>query len=116
MPSKAAELRELPDEELYVRIESAKEELFNLRFQLATGQLDNSSRLKQLRHDVARALTVLRERHLEAELEAQLARVEAEALERSREAQDSGELEGTPLGELEREALDEQPDDDEENT
>ena len=46
MASKAAELRELPDEELYVRIESAKEELFNLRFQLATGQLDNSSRLK----------------------------------------------------------------------
>ena len=37
MPSKAAELRELPDEELYVRIDSAKEELFNLRFQLATG-------------------------------------------------------------------------------
>ena len=113
MPSKAAELRELPDEELYVRIESAKEELFNLRFQLATGQLDNSSRLKELRHDVARALTVLRERHLEAELEAQLARVEADALERSRAAQDSGELEGTPLGELERDALDGQPDDDE---
>ena len=41
MPSKAAELRELPDEELFARIEGAKEELFNLRFQLATGQLDN---------------------------------------------------------------------------
>ena len=77
MASKAAELRELPDEELYVRIESAKEELFNLRFQLATGQLDNSSRLKELRHDVARIATVLRERHLEAELEAELARVDA---------------------------------------
>jgi large subunit ribosomal protein L29 len=113
MPSKAAELRELPDEELYVRIEGAKEELFNLRFQLATGQLDNSSRLKELRHDVARALTVLRERHLEAELEAELTRVEADALERSRAAQDSGALEGTPLGELAREALDEQTDDDE---
>jgi len=110
MASKAAELRELPDEELYVRIESAKEELFNLRFQLATGQLDNSSRLKQLRHDVARTLTVLRERHLEAELESELARVEAEALERSRAAQDAGEIEGTPLGELEREALDEAED------
>jgi large subunit ribosomal protein L29 len=105
MPSKAAELRELPDDELYARIEGAKEELFNLRFQLATGQLDNSSRLKELRHDVARTLTVLRERHLEAELEAELARVEAEALERSREAQESGDVEGTPLGELEREAL-----------
>ena len=53
MASKASELRELPDEELYVRIEGAKEELFNLRFQLATGQLDNSSRLKELRHDRA---------------------------------------------------------------
>ena len=70
MASKAAELRELPDEELYVRIESAKEELFNLRFQLATGQLDNSSRLKELRHDVARLATVLREREIEAELDA----------------------------------------------
>jgi large subunit ribosomal protein L29 len=111
MPSPAAELRELPDEELYVRIESAKEELFNLRFQLATGQLDNSSRLKQLRHDVARTLTVLRERHLEAELEAELARVEADALERSRAAQEAGGVTGTPLGELEREALDEHEDD-----
>jgi len=99
MASKAAELRELPDEELYVRIESAKEELFNLRFQLATGQLDNSSRLKELRHDVARTLTVLRERHLEVELEAELARVDAETLERSRAAQEAGTVEGTPLGE-----------------
>ena len=65
MPSKAVELRELPDDDLYVRIESAKEELFNLRFQLATGQLDNTARLKELRHDVARLATVFRERELE---------------------------------------------------
>jgi large subunit ribosomal protein L29 len=65
MPSKAVELRELPDDDLYVRIESAKDELFNLRFQLATGQLDNTARLKELRHDVARLATVLRERELE---------------------------------------------------
>jgi large subunit ribosomal protein L29 len=65
MPSKAVELRELPDDDLYVRIEGAKEELFNLRFQLATGQLDNTARLKELRHDVARLATVLRERELE---------------------------------------------------
>jgi large subunit ribosomal protein L29 len=65
MPSKAVELRELPDDDLYVRIESAKEELFNLRFQLATGQLDNTARRKGLRHDVARLATVLRERELE---------------------------------------------------
>jgi large subunit ribosomal protein L29 len=70
MPSKAAELRELPDEELRDRMESAKEELFNLRFQLATGQLDNPTRLQAVRHDVARIATVLRERELEAELDA----------------------------------------------
>jgi len=69
MPSKTAELRELPDDELYVRIDSAKEELFNLRFQLATGQLDNTARLKELRHDVARLATVLREREIELELD-----------------------------------------------
>jgi large subunit ribosomal protein L29 len=70
MASKAAELRELPDEELLDRMESAKEELFNLRFQLATGQLDNPTRLKAVRHDVARIATVLRERELDRELEA----------------------------------------------
>ncbi len=69
MANKTAELRELPDDELYVRIESAKEELFNLRFQLATGQLDNTARLKELRHDVARLATVLREREIELELD-----------------------------------------------
>lgn len=70
MPSKAAELRELPVEELEARIDSAKEELFNLRFQLATGALDNTARMKELRHDVARIATVLREREIEAELDA----------------------------------------------
>jgi large subunit ribosomal protein L29 len=106
----AHELDDMNATDLEAKLREAKEELFNLRFQLATGQLDNSSRLKALRHDVARTLTVLRERHLEAEVEAALARVEAEALERSREAQESGRLEGTPLGELERGALDEQAD------
>ena len=70
MPSKAAELRELPEDELMARIEAAKEELFNLRFQLATGQLDNTARLKEVRHDVARIATVLREREIEQELDA----------------------------------------------
>jgi large subunit ribosomal protein L29 len=68
--SKAAELRELPDDELVTRMESGKEELFNLRFQLATGQLDNPARMKQVRHDVARIATVLREREIEQELDA----------------------------------------------
>jgi large subunit ribosomal protein L29 len=76
MSSKAAELRELPDEELVSRIESSKEELFNLRFQLATGQLDNPSRLKEVRHEVARIATVLRERELELELDALAAAAE----------------------------------------
>ncbi|HYJ60177.1 MAG TPA: 50S ribosomal protein L29 [Actinomycetota bacterium] len=70
MPSQAAELRELPDEELIARMDSAKEELFNLRFQVATGQLENTARLKDLRHDVARIATVLREREIERELDA----------------------------------------------
>ncbi|HEV8681556.1 MAG TPA: 50S ribosomal protein L29 [Actinomycetota bacterium] len=63
--TQAAELRELPDAELRSRLESAKEELFNLRFQLATGQLDNAMRIKEVRHEVARILTVLRQRELE---------------------------------------------------
>ena len=70
MPSKAAELRELPDDELDARIESSKEELFNLRFQRATGQLDNHTRIKEVRHEVARIATVLREREIELELDA----------------------------------------------
>jgi len=73
MPGKAAELRELPIEELDARIDSAKEELFNLRFQLATGALDNTARLKELRHEVARIATVIREREIAAELDAILA-------------------------------------------
>jgi len=94
---RTAELRELPDEELLERLESFKEELFNLRFQFATGQLDNPMRIKVVRHDVARILTLLRERHLEAELEEEVARAEEESLERSRELQASGELKGDSL-------------------
>ena len=79
MPSKATELRELPDDELLARIESAKEELFNLRFQFATGQLDNPGRIKEVRHDAARIATVLREREIEAELDAFAAADELDA-------------------------------------
>ena len=63
--TKPAELRSLPDEELRSRLEAAKEELFNLRFQLATGQLDNPMRIKDVRHEVARLMTVITERELE---------------------------------------------------
>ncbi len=64
------ELRELPEDELRSRLESAKEELFNLRFQLATGQLDNPMRVKQVRHDVSRILTILGEREAAGDEEA----------------------------------------------
>jgi large subunit ribosomal protein L29 len=77
MTSKAAELRELPDDELLARVDAAKEELFNLRFQLATGQLDNPTRIREVRHEVARIATVLREREIELELDAAAAAREA---------------------------------------
>jgi large subunit ribosomal protein L29 len=60
----ASELRELTDEELVLRLRESKEELFNLRFQMATGQLDNNRRLRTVRHDIARVYTVMREREL----------------------------------------------------
>ncbi len=60
----ASELRELSDAELVEKYEEYKEELFNLRFQNVTGQLDNPQRLKQVRHQIARVLTVQREREL----------------------------------------------------
>jgi large subunit ribosomal protein L29 len=60
----AAQVRELTDEELVLRLREAKEELFNLRFQMATGQLDNNRRLRTVRHDIARIYTVMREREL----------------------------------------------------
>jgi len=73
MTKAAAELRELNDTELEHRLGEAKEELFNLRFQNATGQLDNIARIPQVRHEVARIETLLREREILAaeQLEAQ---------------------------------------------
>ena len=59
-----AEMRELHDEELATRLRESKEELFNLRFQMATGQLDNNRRLRTVKHDIARIYTILREREL----------------------------------------------------
>jgi large subunit ribosomal protein L29 len=58
----ASELQGLDDTELEQRLVEAKTELFNLRFQNVTGQLDNNSRLGQVRKDVARIMTVLRHR------------------------------------------------------
>ena len=60
----AAEIRDLADDELVSKLGEAKEELFNLRFQVATGQLDNNRRLQHVRRDIARIYTVMREREL----------------------------------------------------
>jgi large subunit ribosomal protein L29 len=60
----ATELRGLLDDELVTKLREAKEELFNLRFQSATGQLDNNARLRTVKHDIARIYTVMREREL----------------------------------------------------
>ena len=64
--TKATELRELNDAELVQKLAEAKEEHFNLRFQSATGQLDNSARIGDIRREVARINTLLREREIEA--------------------------------------------------
>ncbi|MDQ6875008.1 MAG: 50S ribosomal protein L29 [Actinomycetota bacterium] len=61
---KALDLRELDDDDLMQRLRESKEELFNLRFQVATGQLDNNARLHTVRREIARIYTVMREREL----------------------------------------------------
>ena len=60
------ELRDLSDAELEGKLAEAKDELFNLRFQLVTGQLDNPMRIKQVRKDVARIMTEIRAREIAA--------------------------------------------------
>ncbi len=62
--TKATELRELSDEILVEKLREAKAELFNLRVQSATGQLDNHGRLQVIRKDIARIYTIMREREL----------------------------------------------------
>lgn len=59
------DLREMSNEELMEALAEAKEERFNLRFQVATNQLDNTSRMREVKKHIARILTVLRERELE---------------------------------------------------
>ncbi|MCL1632397.1 50S ribosomal protein L29 [Sporolactobacillus sp. CPB3-1] len=61
---KAEELRNLTTAEVEENVKSLKEELFNLRFQLATGQLENPARIRAVRKSIARAKTILREREL----------------------------------------------------
>ena len=63
---KVSEIKELGREEIERKLDETKEELFNLRFQNATGQLDNYKRIKELRRDVARIKTLLREQEIES--------------------------------------------------
>ena len=61
---KAKELRDLKSEELIVKLNDFKSELFSLRFQLATGQIENTARIKMVKKDIARVKTILAERKL----------------------------------------------------
>jgi large subunit ribosomal protein L29 len=63
---KASDLRDLPYDKLAERLAEAKEELFNLRFQLATNQLDKTARMRDLRREAARISTVMRQQEIEA--------------------------------------------------
>ncbi len=62
---KAKEIRDMSTQELEKKLQEFKDELFNLRFQLATGQLDNPLRIKSVRKSIARIKTIMRERELE---------------------------------------------------
>jgi large subunit ribosomal protein L29 len=66
---KTAEIRELPSEELQTRLDEVKEELFNLRFQHATGQLENTARLGHAKRNLARGMTIARQRGIEVDVE-----------------------------------------------
>jgi large subunit ribosomal protein L29 len=66
---RAADLRDLSDTELSEHIATARRDLFGLRFQHATGELDNTAGLRRAKHEVARALTVAREREIDVEID-----------------------------------------------
>jgi len=66
---KAREVHALDDAQLVEHVRDARQEVFNLRFQLATGQLENTSRIKEAKTDLARGLTVARERGIDVERE-----------------------------------------------
>lgn len=63
----AQKIKELTDEEIVRKVSTYKEELFNLRFQMATGQLDNPMRIRDVRKNIARCKTVLRQREISRE-------------------------------------------------
>lgn len=63
---KASEIRELSDADLAQKLEDGRAELFNLRFQMATSQLDNTARVSTVKHEIARILTEIRARQIAA--------------------------------------------------
>lgn len=64
----ASEIRDMPTSDILRSLEEAKEEMFNLRFQRATGQLADETRIRRLKRNIARFKTILREREIAAEL------------------------------------------------
>ena len=64
---KAVEIRELSSDDLTAKLKEARAELFNLRFQMATSQLDNTARVKNVKRDIARVQTEMRARQIAAE-------------------------------------------------
>jgi large subunit ribosomal protein L29 len=91
---KAAEVRSLPTEELAIQLEELREELFNLRFQNATGQLDNYKRMGLVRKEIARITTILKQRDLGIETEPE-AEEPRPRVRRRRQDEDSAEPEET---------------------
>ncbi len=93
----AAELRNLGRDELLRELAEAKEELFNLRFQAATGQLESHGRLRAVKKDIARIYTVLTERALgiTEEVDVPVAEADAEAAEAAEETADDSEKAGS---------------------
>ena len=93
----AAELRNLGKDELLEKLGNAKEELFNLRFQAATGQLESHGRLRAVRKDIARIYTVLTERALGItdEVDAPVATADAEVEAEAEETADESEKAGS---------------------
>lgn len=108
---RADELRELPIEELGIRLEETKEELFNLRFQLATGQLENYKQMAFVKQSVARILTVIRERELGIEPQPEVLEARKRTREeRVRKAEEETEAEKETEEETEEETEAEEPD------
>ncbi|TDD27390.1 50S ribosomal protein L29 [Kribbella turkmenica] len=91
----AAELRNLGRDELLSKLGEAKEELFNLRFQAATGQLESHGRLRAVRKDIARIYTVLTERALGITEEVDAPAAEADAEAEAEETADDSEKAGS---------------------